>query len=395
MQNPHLIKLKIILRAFVANKIFKILIILIIIFLEIWAFLSLILGTVFSTLVTGQTNCFSRGACNGNFSLDKNILDKAVLNDYHLQLNEKNNLVPDDKKSIYPKYKNITNTAVIYSKNNQALIVHYYIPTNDHLLSAYLWYSQYQQNSINHNQYMVLVHGASSDWTATFLLGQFYLKEGFNVVVYDHQGVQKNIQDSFGFEGSTGSYTTFGLKESDDLHNLITYLTHNNHSEFDLNTDKINVFGQSLGASTTMLYLDKYGNEDLTENNLNTATIDSAYANLQVEFQSLVNDLHLPWWLVAWTGALFIYLLAGYDLYLVNPIDNFNQVKVPCFFVQGTDDTYVSYQVNFWKIYHAYQNHHSNDYLLIENAKHCETAKNHEVFFKQWNLFFLPFKNSN
>ena len=230
-------------------------------------------------------------------------------------------------------------------------IHHTYIQSKRGVLSTYAIKTAYNPNS---TKWMLLIHGISTDWTFSALTAQGYLKNGYNVMIYDAQGVDHDYVDTFGYKGSTGTYSSFGYWEQYDVHYEIKNLTKYVKTAFNDDVSSIGIYGMSMGAATLLMYLSRYGNQDMKDTMLKYTIVDSAYAHLEQEVTSVISGTYKVPSFLFYPGARVWYrLVNGYDPNEVNPIKNLNTVKVPTLIIQGTADKFVPYTLNFHQIYNS------------------------------------------
>ncbi len=142
------------------------------------------------------------------------------------------------------------------------------IPINNkHYLSGSIFYCAKPSN-----KFIIGIHGWGYNRVGMFKYVDMLRDIGFNVVLYDHRGLGK----------SSGKIVTLGYREKDDLWVLVNYLKQTHQ------VDVIGLHGISMGASTAILYQQKY-------QDANFIIADCGYASLKRLIKEVLkNGYHLP-----------------------------------------------------------------------------------------------------
>ena len=310
-------------------------------FLALYGFTNIAAGLYFEKVAESYTEPNPNFGSKGRLGSDRDNIDKVFDTSLWSQEGiylDGNNEFKVANQTLYDKY-----------------FVHQRVPgAHNNMLSVYTIKNHTDPNTTN---WMIFQHGISSDWASVLTTSQAWLRSGYNVLLFDAQAVDANVKDSLGNYGSTGAngskIASFGYYEQDDLHALVKWLANGGNNK-SLKVDQIGMYGISMGAASLLLYLGRYGNEDMANNKLHFAIADSGYASLKQEFYDVAQSTYsVPPFLV-YPGARFWWrLFNGYDINTINPITNLHKVKVPTMIVQGTNDTFVPYVHNFKKIYQA------------------------------------------
>lgn len=169
---------------------------------------------------------------------------------------------------------------------------------------------------------VVLVHGYHSCiYTDYGLVMRMYHDMGMNLLLPDHRGHGK----------SGGTYTTFGVKESQDVLTWIRY-----HNE-NLGKHRILLSGLSMGAATVMYLAD----EELPDN-VKYCIADCGFTSPKEIISKVFTDvIHIPAWPFIWAADLFARIFAGFSLHEKNSVETLKQNKLPFLFVHGLADDFV------------------------------------------------------
>lgn len=169
---------------------------------------------------------------------------------------------------------------------------------------------------------MLFAHGYRSSKLVDFSLAYpMYHAFGMNILVPD--------QRSHG--ESEGKYITFGVKESCDMQEWITY---HNHVYGEIS---IILSGLSMGAST-MLYLADQKLPQNVKGIIADCGFTSPWDILSHVFRSVV---HLPAGLTLWATELFARLFAGFSLKERDTRTILRNSRLPVLMVHGTGDGFV------------------------------------------------------
>lgn len=169
---------------------------------------------------------------------------------------------------------------------------------------------------------IILAHGYRSCKLVDFgLVFGYYHHMGMNILVPDQRAHGK----------SEGKFITFGVKESRDMQDWITF--HNAH----FSACPVFLSGLSMGAST-MLFL---ADADLPDN-VRGIIADCGFTSPK-EIVSCVyrRCIHLPETVSIWAAELFARLIAGFSLYEKDTRKALRNSRLPVLLVHGTEDGFV------------------------------------------------------
>lgn len=342
---------------------------------------NLILGAYFAVIPLNYTDCLTPGVCAGQTA----VFYSAHLVDESLWAKMGISFKGSEKSMVYTKQDQTgpDGKQYVFHTNIQ-------IPDNKDMISTYLLKSP-TVNPVNNKNFIFAVHGITSDWTWTAMLSQYFLNAGFNVIVFDQQGVNTKIHDSFGNYGSTGSAATFGLKESWDLHNLFLSLVTPLGMLHQIVTNpilgwsgtikNIGFYGMSMGASTVVMYLGKYASGDILQlptGGHMAAIEDSGYADTMNEIMYVFSKFAIWRILVIFGGMLYVTMFAGFNPYDVSPISEVRKnttIAAPLYVVHGTIDSVVPFS-NANVIFLSYSQVNPNSlFLICYGENHGETLQ--------------------
>lgn len=195
------------------------------------------------------------------------------------------------------------------------------------------------------NNYIFALHGWAYNRIGMLKYVDMLREMGFNVVLYDHRGLGQ----------SGGRIVTLGNREKDDLHHVINYIKKNNHIE------SFGLFGVSMGASTCLLYQQKY-------HDARFIIADCGYASLRRLIKEVLKyRYHLPTFNL-YIIEFFIFIIARFTCKQVSPLENINKVTCPVLFIHGLKDNLISH-------YHSLDMFNKvegiKELLLIDDGAHA------------------------
>lgn len=330
------------------------------------------------------------------------IFNSALWDKMGVTLDKNDNMVV--KQFFIPKPNNSF-------KKISSYVYHTYISSNDGVsqtpnkLSTYVLLPPRDPSVITpqKGKWIILVHGITVDWTIAALTAQSWLLKGYNCIVYDQQGVNKNKKDSFGFLGSSGTNPSFGYYEQNNLHSVVTDVQNiikSLNSEFSTKLSSLSglgLYGISMGAATLLMYLTKWSNDDKKKYFLKFAIVDSAYASLYQELKDVTAGTYkIPPFLVLPGACLWYEGFYHTNPYKINPGNNLSKVTIPTMIIQGTADKFVPYVHNFWKIYNGLTNltdkgaNPKKTYIQLAGATHGDHFEWNNLISK-----YLGYTNKN
>ena len=180
------------------------------------------------------------------------------------------------------------------------------------------------KNPVASEKYIVLCHGYGFNRVGGIKYIEIFLKEGFNIVVYDHRNSGE----------SEGQYTTMGYFEKEDLKLVIDYVYSRFGQQIILGTH-----GESMGAATVLLH----GVED---QRIQFVIADCPYSDLKDQLAYRLKIEHkLPRFPFMNIASLFAKIRAGFYFGQVSPIELMKQhnglPNMPIMFIHGDADDYI------------------------------------------------------
>ena len=195
---------------------------------------------------------------------------------------------------------------------------------------------------------VILVHGYQSDaYRDNSKHGYTFFQKGFNVLLYDNR--------SFGT--SDGEYTTFGIKESDDVGVWVKFINKR------IPDGKIVLHGTSLGGATVCMASCK----DME--NVVAIVEDCAFETIQWEFEMTCKAVigFAPKGLIKSSEKVAKKNL-GIDYTTISPIGSVEHAKYPMFFVHGKVDLFIPYK-SAEDLYAVCPT--EKELMLVENCGHA------------------------
>ncbi|WP_434414683.1 hypothetical protein JTY60_00420 [symbiont of Argiope bruennichi] len=305
----------------------------------VWIFSNTFFGPIFAYIPMKLTNCQQWNTCLGNVksALLKNQLNSAIIDEIN---SSEQNVKLKFYGSILTSQLHYENFHAFLKVNEGNHVPHYKISTYFFL------------NNNNNNKWIIMTHGISCDWTYSFLFALSFFKN-YNVILYDSYGVNSEKKDSFGNLGTSGNCSTFGKYEQYGLHTIVKWIYNMNKSA------EIGLFGLSMGASTTLLYLENFHDE--SSKLVKFAISDAAYKDAAEEMGYVGSSfVDIPSFFFTPGGSLYLSFFAGYNPYSINIIKNIKKIDKDkkLFFIQGSSDNFVPFKKNF--------------YQLVDEAKKCK-----------------------
>lgn len=168
------------------------------------------------------------------------------------------------------------------------------------------------------NKYAILSHGYTDNRIGSLKYVPMYLELGYNCVIYDLRGHGENA----------GTFTSYGIREGQDLAELVKD-TRSRYPEI----SQLILHGESLGAATTLFSLQYNPDVDL-------AVADCGFSDIENVLREGYRNAHMPVFLVdlADIGSRIRYHYAIKDM---RPIDALADNTVPILFIHGEEDSLI------------------------------------------------------
>lgn len=185
-------------------------------------------------------------------------------------------------------------------------------------------YGKYIKNDISSNR-IILVHGYTANAKSMLSLADKYHKKGFSILAPDQRAHGQ----------SEGTYTTFGLKEKEDIKARMDWIKDINHDA------KIIVHGESMGAASTMFLA-----ADNPENLL-AFIEDCGYTSFyDMQIDQLKGDLGFLVYPITFIANIIGKIRFSSDFHKSN-IDSMKNTKIPGLFIHGQADRLVPVQMSY------------------------------------------------
>lgn len=214
------------------------------------------------------------------------------------------------------------------------------------------------------NKVIIFSHGVRANTSSSLKYAQFFLTEGYDVVLFDHR-----------CHGKTGGrYLTYGFYEKHDLHSIVRIIKEKYGEDIE-----IGLHGESMGSAISIQYAGVY-------NELDYYIFDCPYSDLKKQLQFRLNkEYKLKGYLIMPLVDLFIKLRIGFRFKDVSPINFISKITKPILMIHTVDDDYIpSYMTQelFEKISSA------TSIYWAKNGGHAQAfLKNREEYISQVKNF--------
>lgn len=205
----------------------------------------------------------------------------------------------------------------------------------------------YLENEKCSDNLVVIIHGYTDNHYLDFQFIDFYLKEGFNILMIDERGHGE----------SEGKYATYGVNEKEDLKLWIDFMREKLGQ-----VSMVGLHGQSMGASTSLMYGGKFHDVDFI-------IADCPYSDgksiLEYQFKEIGKIPPKPVYSVL--NKLLRYK-CGFSMEEVSPIKDIKNCNIPILFIHGKSDKTIPYSMSVDMF--EERNNGDDKLLLIEGADH-------------------------
>ena len=223
---------------------------------------------------------------------------------------------------------------------------------------GYILHAELLKNPEPTKKYMILSHGYTDNRRGSLKYVKMYLELGFNCIVYDLRGHGEN----------ESTFTTYGIREAEDLKCLIED-TRKRYTDI----EKLGLHGESLGAATTITCL-KYKPE------IDFAVADCGFSDIDNVLREGYKNAHATVFLVdlADFGAKLRY---HYSLKEMRPIDSLDDNTTPILFLHGEEDNFIlpKNSEDMSKRTKGYMEYHT-----IPKAGHAESILTDPTLYKKY-----------
>ena len=213
------------------------------------------------------------------------------------------------------------------------------------------------------DKYIILSHGYTDNRRGSLKYVPMYLELGYKCIVYDLRGHGEN----------EATFTTYGVREGQDLKLLIKD-TRKRYSDISV----LGLHGESLGAATTITCL-KYKPQ------IDFAVADCGFSDIDNVLREGYKNAHAPVFLVdlADAGAKIRY---HYPLKEMRPIDSLDDNTIPVLFIHGEEDTFIIPK-NSQDMYDRTKG--MKEIHMIPGAGHAESILTEPEMYKEYVKAFL------
>ncbi|AGM26217.1 hypothetical protein SSYRP_v1c06270 [Spiroplasma syrphidicola EA-1] len=181
----------------------------------------------------------------------------------------------------------------------------------------------------NNDKWVVVVHGLNSHKFRSIFFGLIYLRQGYNIVVFD----QRNHGQS------TGEITTMSNFEKHDLECIVNFLKALPATKI----SEINFHGWSMGTFVIVEYLKMISEK---QELVGWAVLDSTVNRLSELYYYYMNNLKINYYEHYYAIKLYAEQQRGYDPEEINPGENLDLVaKIPFLYILNQKDHATPYQM--------------------------------------------------
>lgn len=183
----------------------------------------------------------------------------------------------------------------------------------------------YLKCDVTSNKVIILLHGYLVEHYRSSQYINFFIQEGFNVLLVDQRGHGK----------SEGIYATYGKYECEDLNLWVE----NIRKRFK-NQCFIGVHGHSMGAATGLMY------SVLGRSKINFIISEAGYTNAIEVIKGKLNKYKIPFFPFYNLTDYKIKKLCKFSLGDICPIDIVRESEIPIMFIHGDEDELIPYYMS-------------------------------------------------
>ena len=182
----------------------------------------------------------------------------------------------------------------------------------------YMLHVELLKNPASAGKYIILSHGYSDNRIGSLKYVPVYLNLGYHCIIYDLRGHGENER----------TFTTYGIREAQDLMKLIE----DTRTRYD-DLIVLGLHGESFGAATTITAL-KY------KPDVAFAVADCGFSDIENVLKTGYRSAHLPEAIfdLADSGARIRY---HYSLKDMRPVDSLDDNTIPILFIHGEEDSFI------------------------------------------------------
>ena len=228
---------------------------------------------------------------------------------------------------------------------------------------GYELHAQLLKNSASSTRYVIISHGITDNRFGALKYARFYLKLGFNAIIYDLRGHGENET----------AFCSYSIREGRDLCALIS----DARTRF-RDVSVLGIHGESLGAATTVACLKAHPQVDF-------AVADCGFSEITTILQSGLSGMHMPPFLVH-VASFCAKLRYGFFFHEMRPIDSLAENDVPILFIHGAEDSFIPprHSEAMAKATRGY-----SEVRLIPGAGHAASALTAPELYQEYLKAFL------
>lgn len=182
----------------------------------------------------------------------------------------------------------------------------------------YVLHVELIRNDTPTDKYVIISHGYTDNHIGSLKYAGFYLKLGFNVIVYDLRGHGSNEKD----------FCSYSVREAKDLIALIE------DSQQRYPDARVwGLHGESLGAATSVMCL-KY------KPKVDFVVADCPFSDISDVLKVGLRGMHLPESTV-YVASLYAKIIYGISYGEMRPIDSLKDNEIPILFIHGAEDKFI------------------------------------------------------
>lgn len=171
----------------------------------------------------------------------------------------------------------------------------------------------------------ILIHGQGGDHVFNYPVAEMYLSEGWNVITYDQRATGDSKDEK----------VTFGYAEKLDVKALVDY------ADKEMNSERIVVHGQSMGAATAGLY----AATDHAYENVDAVVMDSVFDSMKCMFLGVWRSMDtegIPEDYVLACGDWYLKQFCGFGFEDTDVCEKMKENKVDTLMLQMKQDHIIS-----------------------------------------------------
>ena len=221
--------------------------------------------------------------------------------------------------------------------------------------------------------WIICVHGYTGN--ATNLLPQIkhFYDNGYNVLAVDLRAHGK----------SQGKYCGFSYLDAKDIKLWVDWILKIMPNAL------VSLFGISLGGASVLMTASTQ-----TDKHIKCVISDSAPTDFSQLFEHVWSwFVKIPSKIIFPAINMWMKLLAKYSLKEASPINNIEEMRIPCLIIHGEQDHFVRVQM----AYELFENiSTSKELLIVPNADHTQSIDvSPDLYWKQIDAFLDKYMNAN